>query len=268
MAVSCSADGAQATADIPASWIIVTVAQLPLLLHILYWLNILQIAGRSGRPSRPDRRRRHADDRGGRVVHSHGLTPFRVLVLIGAGNVVIWASALVIGFRAGIVSFHVDRPALRRGPALRRPGPAGDRLRVPAAAGGPAHGAADPGVRELGVYSLAVTLAELLWLLSDPFASALLPHQVTAERGRRPPARLRDGAARVPVGRHRRRHRVVRLPLRSGSCSDRTSEERSGRSGCSSPASPPSPIQRPLASVLLKRGRAGLVSLFGAGPCC
>jgi O-antigen/teichoic acid export membrane protein len=39
------------------------------------------------------------------------------------------------------------------------------------------------GFRELGLYSLAVILAELLWLVTDPFAASLLPHQVRAEGG-------------------------------------------------------------------------------------
>ena len=39
------------------------------------------------------------------------------------------------------------------------------------------------GYRALGLYSLAVTLAELLWLLTDPLAAALLRHQVLAMQG-------------------------------------------------------------------------------------
>ena len=39
------------------------------------------------------------------------------------------------------------------------------------------------GFEELGLYALAVVLAELLWLATDPFAASLLPHQVRAAEG-------------------------------------------------------------------------------------
>ena len=39
------------------------------------------------------------------------------------------------------------------------------------------------GFEELGLYALAVVLAELLWLATDPFAASLLPHQVRAADG-------------------------------------------------------------------------------------
>ena len=43
------------------------------------------------------------------------------------------------------------------------------------------------GYRQLGLYALAATVAELLWLLTDPLAAALVPHQVRASprEGRR-----------------------------------------------------------------------------------
>ena len=37
------------------------------------------------------------------------------------------------------------------------------------------------GFHELGLYALAVTLAELLWLFTDPFAVTMLPHLVEME---------------------------------------------------------------------------------------
>jgi O-antigen/teichoic acid export membrane protein len=39
------------------------------------------------------------------------------------------------------------------------------------------------GFDALGIYSLAVVLAESVWLLTDPFAAALLPHQVYGTDG-------------------------------------------------------------------------------------
>ncbi len=266
MAVLLLPIGARATADIPVSWMVVTVAQLPLLLHILYWLNILQIAGKVRQAVATGCVAAAMQTIAVAVLFvSHGLTPFRVLVLIGAGNVVIWVSALVIGFRAGIVSFHVDRPALRRGLRFGVRAQLGivfvflllrvDQLMVQQTLG----------YRELGVYSLAVTLAELLWLLSDPFASALLPHQVTASGD--DDLRLGYATARLtfvlvaiaaaiawfacPF--------VIRLVF-GPDFGGAVWPFRLLLPGIAALA-----IQRPLASVLLKRGRAGLVSLFGAG---
>jgi O-antigen/teichoic acid export membrane protein len=266
MAVLLLPIGARATADIPVSWMIVTVAQLPLILHILYWLNILQIAGKVRQAVATGCVAAATQTIAVAVLFvSHGLTPFRVLVLIGAGNVVIWVSALVIGFRAGVVSFHVDRPALRRGLRFGVRAQLGivfvflllrvDQLMVQRTLG----------YRELGVYSLAVTLAELLWLLSDPFASALLPHQVTASGD--DDLRLGYATARLtfvlvaiaaamawfacPF--------VIRLVF-GPDFGGAVWPFRLLLPGIAALA-----IQRPLASVLLKRGRAGLVSLFGAG---
>ena len=55
--------------DSPTSWLVVALAQLPLMLHILFWLNILQLAGRvrAGVAARHGGGGR-ADDRGGRAV--------------------------------------------------------------------------------------------------------------------------------------------------------------------------------------------------------
>ena len=39
------------------------------------------------------------------------------------------------------------------------------------------------GYRQLGLYALATTVAELLWLLTDPLAGALMPHMVRARTG-------------------------------------------------------------------------------------
>ena len=39
------------------------------------------------------------------------------------------------------------------------------------------------GFRQLGLYALATTVAELLWLLTDPLAAALIPHMVRARVG-------------------------------------------------------------------------------------
>jgi O-antigen/teichoic acid export membrane protein len=254
------------TADIPMSWIVVTAVQLPVLLHILYWLNILQLAGRVRQAVATGCVAAGAQTIAvGALFVSHGLTPFRVLVLIGAGNLVIWLTLLIIGVRAGIVSFRVDRPTLRRGLRFGVRAQLGivfvflllrvDQLMVQRILG----------FRELGVYSLAVVLAELLWLLSDPFATALLPHQVNAAGD--DDLRLGFATARLtfllvgvaaavawftcPI--------VIRL-VYGPDFDGAVWPFRWLLPGIAALA-----IQRPLGNVLLKRGRPGLVSLFGAG---
>jgi O-antigen/teichoic acid export membrane protein len=39
------------------------------------------------------------------------------------------------------------------------------------------------GYHQLGLYAVAATVAEMLWLLTDPFAAALIPHQLRASTG-------------------------------------------------------------------------------------
>ena len=85
------------------------------------------------------------------------------------------------------------------------------------------------GYRQLGLYSLATTVAELLWLLTDPLAGAMIPHVVRARTGEdrrlsfsmarlslcirdRGHMRMVPGAIRGPGrlrGRVRRRHASV-----------------------------------------------------------
>ena len=181
---------------LPLSWVVVTLVQLPLLLHVLYWLNILQLAGKV-----------RAGIAAGAVAAgvetaivavmfaTHQLTPFRVLVLTGIANALLWAIVLGIGLRAGLVAMQAEPSVFRRGLRFGLKAQLGmvfvfllfrvDQVMVEHALG----------FRALGLYSLAVTLAELLWLLSDPFAAALLPRIRSTPKattisgwGTRPPA--------------------------------------------------------------------------------
>ncbi len=165
----------------PTSWIVLTFSQLPLLLHILYWLSILQLAGRVRAGVAAGAAASGAEALAVVALYAeHALTPFRALVIVGAGNVITWGVLLGIGPKAGIVAFRIDVPSLRRGLHFGLRAQLGivftflllrvDQVMVQHMLGFAA----------LGTYSLAVVLAELMWLLSEPFASALLPHQVDA----------------------------------------------------------------------------------------
>ncbi len=107
---------AGAAADSPVTWLLVALVQLPLMLHILYWLNILQLAGRV--------RAGVAASAVAAAVQTvavvalfvtHGLTPFRVLVLTAITTAITWLVVLAIGWRSGLVSLRVDRAHLRTG---------------------------------------------------------------------------------------------------------------------------------------------------------
>lgn len=257
---------AGAAADSPVTWLLVALVQLPLMLHILYWLNILQLAGRV--------RAGVAASAVAAAVQTvavvalfvtHGLTPFRVLVLTAITTGITWLVVLAIGWRSGLVSLRVDRAHLRTGLRFGLKAQLGivfvflllrvDQVMVQRILG----------FEALGLYSLAVTLAELLWLLSDPFAAALLPYQVQA-----------DGDDDVRLGYATAR---VSLLLVAGAAAMAWVASPwlirlafgAGFDGAVWPFRLLLPgivalaIQRPLAGVLLKRGRPGLVSCFGAG---
>ena len=171
-------------AGLPGTWLIVTVAQLPVLLASLYWAGLMQLAGRL--------RLAVVATLIGTVLQTvvvvimaaqGALTPFRVLAL---GWLPTSATCLVLlwaGARAGVAGFAVESPLLWR--ALRFGLKAYvatiftfllfrlDQVLVE-------H---QLGFEDLGVYSLAVVLAEILWLATDPFAASVLPHQLRAAGG-------------------------------------------------------------------------------------
>ena len=258
---------AGAAADSPISWLLVALVQLPLMLHILYWLNILQLAGRV--------RAGVAASAVAAAVQTvavvalfvtHGLTPFRVLVLTAITTGITWLVVLAIGWRSGLVSLRVDRAQPARGAALRPQGAARHRVRVPPAARGSGDGPADPGVQG---------------------ARAVLARGHARGAALAPVRPVRRGAPALPGARRRAtttcvsvtRRRVCRccwspaaavlawvaspwlIRLAFGA----------GFDGAIWPFRLLLPgivalaIQRPLAGVLLKRGRPGLVSCFGAG---
>jgi O-antigen/teichoic acid export membrane protein len=254
----------QAPFGVPIMWWVLTLAQLPFLLQILYWLNLLQLGHRA--------RASAAAGLGGAALQtaviftlwSRGeMTPFRVLIVIGLSNLLTWGILLWVGVRAGMAGRRVDRSVLRR--SLRFGLQAGlgivfvflllrvDQLMVQRALG----------FRDLGLYSLAVTLAELLWLLSAPFATALLPHQVAAEGD--DDLRLGFGAARIALS------MAVAGAIVAWLVSPWAIRFVYGPDFAGAvwpfrlllPGVVALAIQRPLAGILMKRGRPGLASVFG-----
>ncbi len=192
------------------------------------------------------------------------LTPFSVLLLTGMTTLITWGGTVMIGARAGLVSWRIDPSALRMGISFGLRAQLGivfvflllrvDQLMVQRVLG----------FEALGLYSLAATLAELLWLLSDPFATALLRHQVEA-----------DGDDDVTLG-----YATARLGLLlTGSAAvvawvviPWAIRVTYGEAFMGAvwpfrlllPGIVALAVQRPLAAILLKRGRPGLVSAFGA----
>ena len=169
---------------LPLSWIAVPMGLVPFLLMSLYWANLLQLDGRLVMAT-------WASWIGvalqmaatGVLFFTHELTPFRVLMLQVLTNGSTWLLLLAACRRAGLVTLRVDPALIRKSITfgvkayvaqiffylvLRA-----DQVLV-------AHYA---GYRQLGLYALATTVAELLWLLTDPLAGALMPHMVRARAG-------------------------------------------------------------------------------------
>jgi O-antigen/teichoic acid export membrane protein len=256
--------GAGRTTAVPVVWLCVGLVQLPLLLHTLYWTNLLQLSGKL--PSAT------ATALVGMVVQAtavgvlvlaDALSPFSVLLLSALGNTLTWAGTLRLCRRAGLVGNVVDAGVLKRTISFGLRAQMGilfiflllrvDQIMVQRILG----------FQALGLYALAVTLAELMWLLSDPFAAALLHRQVAADGD--DDLRLGYGTARLGL-------------LAVGSASvvawivaPSFIEIAYGRDFVGSvwpfrlllPGVVVLSIQRPLAAVLLKRGRPWLAGAIG-----
>jgi len=258
--------GSRLFGGLPGVWVAVPIAQVPFLLLTLYWTNLLQLEHRlaSAMAASLVGVALHAVAVG--ILFGSGLlTPFRVLLLAWVANGVTWALLLRLCLRAGLAGEAPHLPTLRRSIAFGLKTWIGlvffflllrvDQILVQRILG----------FRELGLYSLAVTLAELLWLLSDPFAAALLPHQVRAERGDE--LRMSYATARTTflVALAGAVAGWVLIPyairLVYGSQFD----------GSVWPFRLLLPgvvllaAQRPLGAILLKRGRPWLISVFGLG---
>ena len=250
---------------VPAAWLWIALIQVPLLLQILYWTNLLQLAGHARGAVGVTLLGTVAQTGVVLLLFALGdLTPFSVLLLTGMTTLITWGGTVMIGARAGLVSWRIDPSALRMGISFGLRAQLGivfvflllrvDQLMVQRVLG----------FEALGLYSLAATLAELLWLLSDPFATALLRHQVEA-----------DGDEDVTLG-----YATARLGLfLTGSAAivawvviPWAIRVTYGEAFMGAvwpfrlllPGIVALAVQRPLAAILLKRGRPGLVSAFGA----
>jgi O-antigen/teichoic acid export membrane protein len=250
--------------SVPFAWILLVAIQLPVLLQTLYWSGLLQLAGRLAWAA--------VAPLVGNVVFAAvaiaagargELTPFRGLVLWTVSNVIVWAALLAACRRSFLVGERPHLATLRRGLIFGSKAYVGvtlfylllriDQVLVERFVGWAA----------LGVYSLAVVLAEVLWLATDPFAASVLRHQVAATGGRE--RELADATSRVSL--------VVAIPLgilawtvapfavalAYGDAFD----------GVVWPFRLLLPgvvalsMQRPLGAVLVKEGRVWLVTWFG-----
>ena len=174
----------RAAGGLPLSWIVIPMGLVPLLLMSLYWASLLQLDGRLMRST-------WASWYGvalqavaiAIMFFLHDLTPFRVLLLQWLTNGSAWLFLLLACYRAGLVNLRIDRRLLRQSVVF------GVKvyvaqvflylvLRVDQVLVG-----RYAGFRQLGLYALATTVAELLWLLTDPLAAALIPHMVQARVG-------------------------------------------------------------------------------------
>jgi O-antigen/teichoic acid export membrane protein len=250
---------------VPRSWLYLAVAQLPLLLQTLFWTNLLQLSGRLRQAVAANLAAISVQAVAVVWLISNGaLSPFRVLLASAAANALVWCFTLSLGSRAGLVSWTPDMGTLARALRFGLKAHAGivfafllfrvDQMMVETMIG----------VRALGLYSLAVAMAEILWLLSDPFAAATLRHQVAAEGdddvtlgfGASRMALLAVGGAAVLCW--------VIAPLAIEGLYG------AGFAGAIAPFRLLLPgvvalaVQRPLGGLLLKRGRAGSVAILGA----
>jgi O-antigen/teichoic acid export membrane protein len=98
-----------------------------------------------------------------------------------------WLLLLLAGRQAGLVTVRVDPVLLRESVAVavKAYGAQTTFILILRADQVLVRGYA--GYSQLGLYAFAATIAELLWLLTDPLSAALVPHQVRAStrEGRR-----------------------------------------------------------------------------------
>lgn len=171
----------RASGGLPLSWLAVPAALTPVSLMNLYWASLLQLDGRIVRAAQASWFGSCLQAVAVAVLFLlHELTPFRVLLLLGLMNGSTWLVLLLACRRAGLVTLRIDPALLRQSVAFGLKAYAAqttfyliiraDQVLVPGYVG----------YRQLGLYSVAATVAQLLWLLTDPLAAALVPHQVRA----------------------------------------------------------------------------------------
>jgi glycosyltransferase involved in cell wall biosynthesis len=176
-----AASGPEFLGGLPVTWIAIVAVQLPLLLMSLYWTNLLQLQDGVVVAARALLAGTVAHVTVVLVVVSiDALTPFRVLALTWVLAGVTWGVLLRSGVRRGLAGLATDSGLVRRAIVFGLRAQLAtalaflllrvDQLLVQHILG----------FHALGLYAFAVVLAELLWLVTDPFAASLLPHQVRA----------------------------------------------------------------------------------------
>ncbi len=189
-AICCAALGGavlitpRVAGGLPLSWLAIPAGLVPVTLMSLYWAGLLQIDGKlvaTGWASWFGAALQAAAV--GAMYGLHELTPFRVLLLLVLMSVTTWLLLLMACRRAGLVTMRVDRALLRQSVAVSMKAYGAqttfylilraDQVMVRWYAG----------YHQLGLYAVAATVAEMLWLLTDPLAAALIPHQLRASTG-------------------------------------------------------------------------------------
>jgi L-malate glycosyltransferase len=169
---------------LPLSWIATPMGLVPLLLMSLYWANLLQLDGRLVTATWASWWA--VAVQAAAVVGlylAHDLTPFRVLQLQWLTNGSAWLFLLLACKRAGLVHLRIDPALLRRAVTFGVKSYVAQVFRFLVLRVDQVLVAAYCGYLQLGLYALATTIAELLWLLTDPLAGAMLPHVVRAQTG-------------------------------------------------------------------------------------
>jgi glycosyltransferase involved in cell wall biosynthesis/O-antigen/teichoic acid export membrane protein len=249
---------------LPLSWIAVPMGLVPLLLMSLYWANLLQLDGRLVTAT-------WASWWGVAVQAAavvglyltHELTPFRVLQLQWLTNGSAWLFLLLACKRAGLVHLRLDPALLRRAVSFGVKSYVAQVFRFLVLRVDQVLVAAYAGYRQLGLYALATTIAELLWLLTDPLAGAMLPHVVRAQTG--DDRRLSFATGRLSLG-------IAAIAASCGWFLAPLVIPRVYGAGFTSatpalrlllPGVVALAVARPLGSVLVKEGRAVTASLLG-----
>jgi glycosyltransferase involved in cell wall biosynthesis/O-antigen/teichoic acid export membrane protein len=169
---------------LPLSWLAISAGLVPVTLMSLYWAGLLQIDDKlmsTGWAAWFGAALQAAAV--GALYALHELTPFRVLLLLVMMTCTTWLLIFMACRRARLVTVRFDRVLLRQSVAVSMKTYGAqttfylilraDQVLVRWYAG----------YRELGLYAVAATVAQMLWLLTDPFAAALIPHQLRASTG-------------------------------------------------------------------------------------